>query len=70
MWFVDGKSTIGTITALVAEIVRGFALGTILTLCDLSKAYDYIDHGKLVCKMDKLGYRSLVSDFCVTIGGQ
>lgn len=52
----------------MADIVGGFEEGksTAMTLCDLSSAFDCVDQGTLLCKMDKLGFRGLASGFFCT----
>lgn len=41
------KSTIGAVSMLVGDIVEAFEDGSCVTHCDLSNAFDYVNHHRL-----------------------
>lgn len=80
--FRTGKSTIQAVSKLVDNIISNFEskLDTGVTLCDLSKAFDCVDHNTLISKLSFYGVRgtalSLVESYLderkqiVSVNGQ
>lgn len=59
--FRSGRSTSQAVLKVVSDIVEGLEAGhhTVITLCDLSKAFDCVSHDTLMEKMRLCGIRGL-----------
>lgn len=60
-----GRSTVDAVEGLVVDIVKAFEDGCLaqVTACDLSKAFDCVDHNILIGKLNHLGIQGICSHF-------